>query len=139
MKKLLIVASALAITACSQAEEADTEDMAEATATEAAAPVAIDGMPTPGMYKVTDADGQVYMENVKADGTYETTKDGELFRTGRWEQPSPDQYCSAADEAYREEDDDGSMRCSTEQIGDDGVWTSVNEEGETVTVERADG
>ena len=139
MKKLLIVASALAITACSQAEDADADAMADDTTAEAAAPIAADGNPTPGMYKVTDSDGQVYMENVKADGTYETTKDGELYRTGRWEQPSPEQYCSATDEEYREEDDDGSMGCSTEQIGEDGVWTSVNDEGETVTVERADG
>ncbi|QZD96056.1 hypothetical protein [Qipengyuania gelatinilytica] len=139
MRKLIIAASALALAGCSQADDTDTvETEDEVAVVEEAGPTAADGMPSPGMYKVTDGEGVVYMEEVKPDGTYVTTKDGELYQTGRWEQPSPDKYCSAVDEAYIDEDDDGTMKCNTEQIGEDGVWTSVNEKGETATVERVD-
>lgn len=140
MRKLIFAVSVLALAGCSQAEETDTMEAEEEVAVaEEAGPTAADGMPSPGMYKVTDGEGVVYMEEVKADGTYVTTKDGELYQTGRWEQPSPDQYCSAVDEAYIDEDDDGTMKCNTEQIGEDGVWTSVNDKGETATVERVEG
>ncbi|UOR15517.1 hypothetical protein [Qipengyuania aquimaris] len=138
MRNLLIVASALAIAACSQAEEAEpVVETTEAAETEAVT-LAADGAETPGMYRVTTEAGDVYMEEVKADGTYVTTKDGEVTETGKWEQPSPDQYCTTIDEAYISEDDDGSRKCNTEQIGEDGVWTSVNDKGETAIVERVE-
>lgn len=138
MKKLICVASALALAACSQAEESEAVEAVETTAAEEIGPVGADGNPTPGMYRVTTQSGEVYMEEVKADGTYVTTKDGEVTETGTWSQPSPDQYCTTVDEAYIDEDDDGSEKCNSEQIGEDGVWTSVNADGETAIVERVE-
>ena len=138
MRIFLIAASALAITACSQAEEADPADTTEPAAAEVSGPVAIDGNPSAGMYRVTTEEGEVYMEDAKPDGTYVTTKDGEVVETGTWEQPSPDQWCSQVDEEYIDEEEDGTRKCNTEQIDENGVWTSVNSEGKTAVIERAD-
>ena len=139
MKKLLLFASALAVTACSQANEADTQEVADEAPAEETATLAADGAATPGLYRITTSEGEIYMEDVKADGTYTTSNEaGELVETGQWRQPSPDQYCTIVDEAYRDEDDDGSEKCNSETIDAAGVWTSVNEDGETAIVERAD-
>ena len=137
MKRLILVSVIAAVAACSPANEADAVDEAtEVAAEEPAAVVAADGQPTPGMYKVTTEEG-VFMEDVKADGTYVTTDaDGKVIETGMWEQRTPEQYCSVADEQFREEGETGEMKCNTEGIGEDGVWTSVNAEGQTATVER---
>ena len=139
MKHLILVSAIAVVAACSPANEAEpVEEATEVATTEPAAVMAADGQPAPGMYKVTLADGTVFMEEVKPDGTYVQTKDGEVVETGRWEQRSPEQYCSAVDEAYVDEDHDGEMHCNTEGIGEDGVWTSTNDRGETATVERVE-
>lgn len=137
MKKLICMASALALAACSQPEETEAEPV-ETPVVEEVGPTAADGNPSAGMYRVTTEAGDVYMEEVKPDGTYVTTKDGEVTETGSWNQPSPDQYCTTVDAEYVEEGDDGSEKCNTEQIGEDGVWTSVNGKGETAIVERVE-
>lgn len=141
MKRLMIVASLAVLGACSQAEEADP--VAEVTETAAPEPVqamAADGQPAPGFYTVTTSEGEVFNEEVKADGTY-VQKDatGKVVETGRWEQKSPEQYCYTVDEAYREEGDTGEQKCNTEGIREDGVWFSTSPDGKTATVERASG
>lgn len=138
MKRLILAASMLALAGCSQAEEADATDETAAAAPEEAAALALDGKPAAGMYKVTDAEGAVYMYEAKADGTYVSMKDGEVVQTGTWDQPSPDQFCSQADAKYISEEEDGERGCSTESYNDEGVWISTNEDGETVTVERVE-
>lgn len=139
MKRLILAASVLALAGCSQAEEGDAmEEAAEAPAEEAVA-LALDGQPAAGMYRVTEADGTEYMYEAKEDGTYVSTVDGEVVRTGTWDQPSPDQFCSTPDEQYVEEGAAAERGCSTESYNEDGVWISTNEEGESVTVERVEG
>lgn len=135
MKRIVCIAIVASLAACSKpapAPEATSEAPAEATATPAAAePVAADGKPSVGNYKVKDSDGKVLMEEVKADGTYTVTLDGKTVETGKWEQKSPSQYC------YTKDDKDAKQVCNTEQIDDKGVWTSVSPDGKSSTIERA--
>ena len=136
MKRLILVSAFAVVAACSPANEAEPVEEATEAAAEPAAVMAADGQPAPGMYKVTTEEG-VFMEEVKADGTYVSTDaEGTVVETGRWEQRTPEEYCTVADEQYREEGETDEMKCNTESIGDDGVWTSVNSEGKTATVER---
>lgn len=130
MKRIMLLAGVMTIAACSQSDTA-AEPEATAEATEAAAaPVGADGGPASGSYKITTATGEVYMEEVKADGTFTSTgPDGET-KTGTWEQKTPELYCTTLDE------DGAEQKCHTETVGDDGVWTSTDPDGETVTVER---
>lgn len=81
------------------------------------------------MYKVTDADGKVYMDDVRADGTYETKQDGKVVESGKWNQKSPNLYCYTKDEAGAQE------QCNEEKV-ENGVWTTKNPEGKVSTVER---
>ena len=136
MKKIMIVAAIAALGACSKQDAAPVgEATSEAAATEApaAATVAADGKSSSGTYKITTADGKVYMEEDKPDGTYVETLDGKVTETGKWVQKSPEQFCTTKDEAGAKE------RCGTEKVDAKGVWTSVNPDGKTVTVERVGG
>ena len=139
MRKLILVASAAILAGCSQAaeEEVVDEPVEEAAVVEEAG-IAADGQPTAGMYRVTSSDGTVYDEDLRTDGTYTQSLNGEVVETGTWEQKSPSQYCYTADEAYVDEDTPAEQQCNTEQIGEDGVWTSTNAADETAVVERVE-
>ena len=136
MKRIIAIAAIAAIAACSKpapAPEATSEVLIEATAEASGAPVAetvaADGKSSTGMFKVTTGEG-VFMEDVKADGTYVQTKDGKTVETGKWVQKSPSQYC------YTKDEKDAKEACNTEQVDDKGVWTSKDAEGKVATVER---
>ena len=134
MKHLVLVAALAAVSACSEApapaEPAAVEEPAEAAP---ATTLAADGGPSTGMFKITLADGKVYTEEVRPDGTYTSTSpDGEI-ETGKWVQKSPNEYCTTKDEEGATE------VCHKETVGEDGVWTSVDPDGETGTVERIEG
>ena len=136
MKKIVFVAALAALAACSKpdaAPVADATEQAAAIAAPAAQTVAADGKPSTGTYKITTADGKVYMEEDKPDGTYVETQDGKVTETGKWVQKSPEQFCTTKDEAGAKE------RCGTEKVDDKGVWTSVNPDGKTVTIVRVAG
>ncbi len=137
MKKLVLVAALATLAACSKQDAAPVADVTEAAAATPAATtvqtVAADGKPSVGTYKITTADGKVYTEEDKADGTYVETQDGKVTETGKWEQKSPETYCSTKDEAGAKQ------MCNTEKVDDKGVWTSVNPEGKTATVVRVAG
>lgn len=140
MRMLLILASSLAIAGCSQAEDEEPAPVVETSTPEPTEPLAADGNPAPGLYRITLEDGTVFTEDVRADGTYvQTDADGEVVETGTWEQKSPQQYCYTVDEEYREAEEPEGQQCNTEGIGEDGVWFSTNPEGETSTVERSEG
>ena len=132
MKRIVLVAALATVTACSQSEPAP-EATEEAAAPAPAAPsLAADGGPAVGTYRVTTSDGKVVIEEVRADGTYTDTVDGEVVETGRWEQKSPEQYCYTKDEAG------ATQECNTEAVDADGVWTSKDSEGKVATVERVE-
>ncbi len=136
MKKIVLVAALATLAACSKpdaAPVADATEQAAAIAAPAAATVAADGKPSVGTYKITTADGKVYTEEDKADGTYVEMLDGKVTETGKWVQKSPELFCTTKDEAGAKE------RCGTEKVDEKGVWTSVNPDGKTVTVVRVTG
>ena len=139
MRKLILAASAAILAGCSQAaKEEVVDEPVEETAMAEESGIAADGQPTAGMYRVTTSDGTVYDEDLRSDGTYTQSLNGEVVETGRWEQKSPSQYCYTVDEAYVDEDTPAGEQCNTEQIGEDGVWTSTNPAGETAVVERVE-
>ncbi len=136
MKKIVLVAALATLAACSKpdaAPAADATEQAAAIAAPAAATVAADGKPSVGTYKITTADGKVYTEEDKADGTYVEMLDGKVTETGKWVQKSPELFCTTKVEAGAKE------RCGTEKVDDKGVWTSVNPDGKTATVVRVTG
>jgi hypothetical protein len=124
VKKLMLVATLAAISACSKPEPAAAPD---ATTDTAAAPaptpttVAADGKPSVGKFQVTGSDGKVSVEEVKADGTYTDTQDGKVVETGTWRQESPAVWCWTNDKAGSKE------VCSDEKV-ENGVYTSTNRE-----------
>lgn len=133
MKKYVLMASLAAVAACSQAETAPEPEAAEEAA-EAAQPLALDGKPTPGTYKITRENGDVMMEDVRADGTYMATMPDGSVENGTWEQPSPDVFCSTTDEEGAEQE------CVDEKYGENGEWLSTGREtGSTSIVERVEG
>lgn len=134
MKKMVLVAAIAALTACNEREAAPTAettaDAAAATPTAAAEVMAADGKSPVGSYRITTSEGEEFMEELKADGTYVQTQDGAVTETGRWVQKTPSNYCYTTDEEGATEE------CNTEQVDENGVWTTVNPEGETATVVR---
>ena len=137
MKLIALTLAVAGLAACSQQEAAPAPE-ATAETTAAAAPAAVtlaaDGKPSTGMFKITRADGSVFNEEVKADGTYVSTDAaGKVAETGRWEQKSPTVYCTTTDEA-------GAVQaCHTESVDANGVWSSTDPDGKTGTVERVEG
>lgn len=130
MRHMLLVTALASLAACSQAEPA-SESGPEAAAPEAQV-VAADGQPTIGNYRITTSDGEVIMEELRADGTYIATIEGEVVETGTWEQKSPEQYC------YTKDEDGAEQVCNTEAIDENGVWTSRDLEGNVARVERVE-
>ncbi len=140
MKRWMFIAGMAVLAGCSQAEDSQpAPEATETTAPEPVAAMAADGMAAPGTYRVTTQDGSVFTEEVKPDGTYvQSDADGKVVETGTWEQKSPEEYCYTVDAAYREEGAPTGQQCNSETIGEDGVWTSTNPQGETATVERVE-
>ncbi len=132
MKRIMLVAALASVAACNQSQPAPAPEAADDTAAvePAAAVMAADGQPAPGTYKITTADGEVIMEEVRPDGTYSATVDGKVVETGRWVQKSPEQYC------YTEDKEGATETCNTETVDANGVWTSTGPDGKTATVER---
>ena len=116
MRIAIALAALAVVSACSKPEPAAET---QAAATTAAAPEATN----------IAADG-VYVEEVKADGTYQSTLDGKVNETGTWVQKNPNLYCTTkTGEAEK---------CNEEKV-ENGVWTSKNAKGEVSTVERVPG
>ncbi len=134
MKRIMFFAALAAVAACSEADTPTepTEDVAmpEAQALPETQALAADGQPAAGNYKVTTSEGVVIMEELRADGTYVGTVDGEVVETGTWVQKSPEQYC------YTEDEEGATEQCNTEGVDENGVWTSTDPEGNVATVER---
>jgi hypothetical protein len=132
MRKIIVIAALATVAACSK--PAPAPEASDTSAAAAPAPavetVAADGKPSTGTFKITTSDGEVFMEEVKADGTYVDTKDGKVVETGKWEQKSPALYC------WTKDGGDGKQVCSDEKV-ENGVYTSTNQETKkTSTVVR---
>lgn len=135
MKKICALAALLAVAACSNpapAPDADASAAPEQAAAAAPENIAADGKPSTGKFKITTSKGEVLIDEVKADGTYVTTKDGKVFDTGKWEQKSRSQYC------YTKDAKDAKQECSDEKV-ENGVYSSKNAKGEVATIERIEG
>jgi hypothetical protein len=131
MKRTMLIAALFTVGACSEAESETAPEAAEvAAAPEVMQPLAADGLPAVGNYKITTSDGEVLMEELRADGTYTATKDGQVVETGRWVQTSPELYC------YTKDEEGATEQCNTEVVDEGGVWTSRDAEGNVATVER---
>ncbi|MFZ9394977.1 MAG: hypothetical protein ACO25F_02820 [Erythrobacter sp.] len=133
MKKIIIVSALALVAGCSQPEGPAAEAEANEKVAEAApGNIAADGGPSVGSYKITHPDGTVYTEELRADGTYTSTASTGEVESGKWVQKSPELYCTTVDQEGATE------RCSNEKVDANGVWTSTDPEGETVTVERVE-
>jgi hypothetical protein len=127
MKRFVLLAAIAVLSACSKPAPAP-EASASATAA-AAEPLAADGKPSVGKFKITSHDGKVFMEEDKADGTYVATQDGKVVETGTWVQKDPNTFCFTKDEK------DAKEECNKETVVD-GKWTTTNAKGEVSTIER---
>ncbi|GAA4641563.1 hypothetical protein GCM10023115_00720 [Pontixanthobacter gangjinensis] len=131
MKKILIIAAVASLAACSAEKKADETATPAETVEVATETTAADGGPSIGTFKVTDAEGKVSIEELRADGTYTSTSEGEEPKTGKWEQKSPESFCSTPDA------EESKQTCYAETVGEDGVWTSTDpDDGSVSTVER---
>jgi hypothetical protein len=135
MKKLIVLAGVAALAAC--AEPATTETSEVPTDAMAEAPVApaevmaADGMSPVGSYRITEPDGSVMTEELRADGTFTNTAADGQVRTGTWVQKSPAQFCSTVEGEAE--------KCYAEGVDAEGVWTSKDpESGEVSIIERVE-
>ena len=134
MKKLLALTALVMIAGCSKPEP---EPAPEATAAPAAAAtpaevMAADGKSPVGSYRITDSDGKIYPEVLKADGTYQSTAGGKAAASGKWVQKTPNLYC------YTEDGPEPKEVCNDEKV-ENGVWTSKSPDGKVSKVERVAG
>ena len=136
MKRIIVIAALATVAACSKPApapeaEATNDATAEAAAPAAAEPVAADGKPSVGKYRVTRANGTVMTDDVRADGTYVTTMADGTTETGKWEQKGPNLYCATSDK------EGAKQKCYEEKVDEKGVYTSKDPEtGEVSTVVR---
>lgn len=138
MKKLILLAGAATLAACTPNEGADAEEeevdetAMEETAMEEAA-LAPDGGPIAGTYEVTPEEGESWTTVIAADGSYTSTYADGTVESGTMAMQDEDTACfdNAADE-------EGPV-CSDSSFGEDGTWTASNPERGTVTVVRVEG
>ena len=119
MKKLIALASIAALAACAEAEAPAVEEAAE----EVAAPAAVGA----GTYEVTYADGSVGTMVSEDDGTFSMTI-GETTGTGTYVNQDG-KVCFDADG-----DEEGATCWTNSPAGEDGSFTSVSDDGDTVSV-----
>lgn len=133
MKKL-VACAALALAACSGADEAAEPAAEETAVVEEAAATAVDGGPVAGTYEVTGPNGEMNTVVLSADGTaVYTAADGTVTNGTYTGGTATEPYCVTM-EGETEAD------CFAEAITD-GVWTATNQaDPEDVwTVVRAEG
>jgi len=130
MKNLVLIAAAIALSACSQ--KADETPAPTGTDDAAAAPAAtartsaLARADAAGAYTVTWTDGTVTTTTINADGTYVDTMDGEETAHGIWA-VKEGQSCLTPE--------GGAEVCWTDGApGADGSWTATAGDGTTVTV-----
>ncbi len=131
MKKLIALASCVALAACSQGEaDAPAEGETDATMT-AEAPAAVDGDTMAGTYDVTAADGTTFTASLNADGTYtDTAADGSVMESGTFVETNG-QTC------FNSSEEGAAPNCWTVgEPAEDGTISATNDDGETVTMTK---
>ena len=129
MKNIFIIGAMLAVCACSKPTTPPKSETTPASTPSVTNNIAADGKTSLGTYKVTRSDGSVVTEDVKADGTYQDSANGKVVETGKWEQKSPNIFCTTSDK-------EGSKQSCNDEKLENGVWTSKNDDGKVATVER---
>ena len=118
------------LSACS----ANPDAASQSDTAEAPQIMAADGKPPYGLFDVTAPDGQVYREEIRADGTFSSTAADGSAVEGTWEMRAEGVFCSKPKGAP-----DHVWRCKNEALNDKGVWTSTEVDGgEVSTVVRLD-
>lgn len=132
LRVLCALALAASLSACASPEdEAPTES---ATPEKPQGLMAADGKPPYGLFDVTAPDGQVYREDIRADGTFTSAAADGSAVEGTWEMREEGVFCSKPKGAP-----DHVWRCKNEVVNADGVWTSTEiDGGEVSTVVRLD-
>lgn len=126
MKRMIALASALALASCGGGD-----DTAETTDTVATAPSP--DSPLIGVYGGTDMDGGTWSSAMNADGTYEDRQGGEISETGTWTHEG-DQVCFTP---AMVEGAAPSPTCLTLiNVNDDGSLLMADGQGEERTVPR---
>lgn len=136
MRKITLIAAttAFALAACQASEEPAAPAEEETAPAEPAYPVAPDGLPAYGVFKVTSADGErTIMQNIKQDGTVINVVAGEDPMPGTWMMDADNNFCITM-EGETEAD------CYADATVD-GVWTATNiaDPEDAWTVERVQG
>ncbi|WP_369025150.1 hypothetical protein [Qipengyuania sp. RANM35] len=131
MRKLIMLAGAVALAACSQ-EPAEDTATTEAPVEEAAPAGAVANGSPAGVYEVTNADGSKMTANINADGTYsDVAADGTVAEEGTYAVVDGKTCFTPTTEGAK-------PMCFTESApGDDGSFTATPDEGDPVTVRPA--
>ncbi|MDN3645303.1 hypothetical protein QWY75_03660 [Pontixanthobacter aestiaquae] len=125
MKKLIVLASCVALAACSKGE-APAEPDAEVTAE---APTAEDSMA--GTYESTMADGSKATTVITEDGKYTNTAADGTVTTGEVSQAANGQTC------FNSSEEGSAPECWTDgEPAEDGSWVATNDDGVSVTVRK---
>ncbi|MEO5707002.1 MAG: hypothetical protein ABIT10_06190 [Alteraurantiacibacter sp.] len=132
MKRLLVLAGALALAACGN-DAGDGEpapvDSAPTSPTTVPSPLA-------GTYGATGADGAPWTTMLEADGRYRNTVAGELTESGTWAQTG-DQLCFTPTPQPGDSSSAGRQTCQTLlNVNDDGSLVVRDESGQETTAPR---
>lgn len=123
MKKLVALAGAFALAACGGND-------AEETAVAEPEPVeAVDTASSAGTYAGTDENGVAWTSTLNADGTFEDTENGEVVRTGTWED-------NDRGTCFITEGDDVEACFTMGEVQGDGTVEVTGPEGETFTMTK---
>ncbi len=127
MKKIIVMASALALGACSAADTGADEVVEEEVVVAEVSPVA-------GTYAGSGEDGESWTSTLAPDGTYEDTINGEVTETGTWTETAG-LTCFVVDVAEGEVAEEA--ECFTVgEVAEDGTVVVTNAAGEQSTLTK---
>lgn len=126
MKKLVLTAALVALSACSQKSEEKTDAATPAETAAPAAPAAGPGT-APGTYDVKMADGTMVTTTINADGTYVDTDPKGKEVKGLY-------ATHDGKDCFDPEGDETGMCWAKTEPGTDGSFTATADDGTAVTV-----
>ena len=109
--------------------EPQTDSKRDSPTQPPATSMAADGGPSAGLYRATDKAGEILIEELRSDRTYEFRgEDGAIIEEGSYEQKSQTELCFTASA------EGASEKCYSESLGEDRVWRSIDPETNAVYV-----